>query len=194
MHPLVSHSCSQCTVTIAEKEKKSSAYATAKLDKLSDEKQSKIKKFARDFFTKAVHKMEKKKATRSSSSPTKASSSTMDPRRASLSTDTGSNSTTLLRTDATPPSPADDDAHPGGEDVDVKDLMDQMFGEDVDEEETLKAEQTPDGDMDIDGDQLKLGTLENTPVGDPSDREVSESRPRDVKMEVESVAPSPQLL
>lgn len=49
--------------------------------------------------------------------------------------------------------------------------MNDMFGgddkfEDEDEEETLKAEETPDGDMDVDGDQLKTGTLENTPVGE----------------------------
>ncbi|KAG8858971.1 histone methyltransferase set2 [Tulasnella sp. 330] len=191
----------ECTVTIAEKEKKSSTYATSKLDKLSDEKQAKIKKFAKDFFIKAVHKMEKKKASRPPSSPSKSSQpSTTDPRRSSLTGTASSSSATLQINDITPPSPnleRNGEDQPDGEEVNVEDLMDQMFGEDeekmddVDEEETLKADQTPDGDMDVDGDQLKIGTLENTPVGDAN--ETNDHVPQNMKMEQDLVDLMPRV-
>ncbi|KAG8872334.1 histone methyltransferase set2 [Tulasnella sp. 332] len=191
----------ECTVTIAEKEKKSSTYATSKLDKLSDEKQAKIKKFAKDFFIKAVHKMEKKKASRPPSSPSKSSQpSTTDPRRSSLTGTASSSSATLQINDITPPSPnleRNGEDQPDGEEVNVEDLMDQMFGEDeekmddVDEEETLKADQTPDGDMDVDGDQLKIGTVENTPVGDAN--ETNDHVPQNMKMEQDLVDLMPRV-
>ncbi|KAG9007403.1 histone methyltransferase set2 [Tulasnella sp. JGI-2019a] len=184
----------ECTVTIAEKEKKSSTYATAKLDKLSDEKQAKIKKFTKDFFTKAVHKMEKKKASRLPHSPSKSSlSSTIDPRRSSVAATASSSSVTLPCAETTPPSPSTerhDESQPDGEAF-VEDLVDQMFGEDeVDEEETLKADQTPDGDMDVDGDQLKMGTVENTPVGDGSE---PDDQSQCVKMEQDLVDLMPRV-
>jgi len=56
-----------------------------------------------------------------------------------------------------------------GEDINVDDFMDEMFGadhklDDIDEEETLKTEQTPDGDLD--GDQLRMDntSANNTPI------------------------------
>ena len=51
----------QLTHIIAEKEKKSSSYKDNKLDVLSDEKTSKIKKFAREYIHKVLHKLEKGK-------------------------------------------------------------------------------------------------------------------------------------
>lgn len=69
----------QLTQIIADKEKKSSSYKESKLESLSDEKVAKIKKFAKDYIAKVLHKMEKsgKKRNGSSSStvPTHATSS-----------------------------------------------------------------------------------------------------------------------
>ncbi|KAI0052410.1 hypothetical protein FA95DRAFT_1483622 [Auriscalpium vulgare] len=62
----------ELTHIIAEKEKKSSSYRESKLDALSDEKQAKIKKFAREYIHKVLHKMEKhrKRPPESSASTT----------------------------------------------------------------------------------------------------------------------------
>jgi len=69
----------ELTQIIADKEKKSSSYKESKLDSLSDEKVAKIKKFAKEYIAKILHKMEKsgKKSNGSSSStaPTHAASS-----------------------------------------------------------------------------------------------------------------------
>ncbi|KAF8487420.1 hypothetical protein DFH94DRAFT_641821 [Russula ochroleuca] len=51
----------ELTHIIAEKEKKSSSYKDNKLDSLSDEKKSKIKKFAREYINKVLHRLEKGK-------------------------------------------------------------------------------------------------------------------------------------
>jgi hypothetical protein len=51
----------QLTHIIAEKEKKSSSYKDNKLDALSDEKKAKIKKFAREYIHKVLHRLEKGK-------------------------------------------------------------------------------------------------------------------------------------
>src|SRR5713226_80858 len=51
----------QLTHIIAEKEKKSSSYKDNKLEALSDEKKIKIKKFAREYIQKVIHKLEKGK-------------------------------------------------------------------------------------------------------------------------------------
>jgi len=60
----------QLTQIIADKEKKSSSYKESKLESLSDEKVAKIKKFAKEYIAKVLHKMEKsgKKHNGSSSS------------------------------------------------------------------------------------------------------------------------------
>jgi [histone H3]-lysine36 N-trimethyltransferase len=51
----------QLTHIIAEKEKKSSSYRDNKLDAFSDEKKAKIKKFAREYIHKILHRLEKGK-------------------------------------------------------------------------------------------------------------------------------------
>jgi hypothetical protein len=51
----------QLTHIISEKEKKSSSYKDNKLDALSDEKKAKIKKFAREYIQKILHRLEKGK-------------------------------------------------------------------------------------------------------------------------------------
>jgi histone-lysine N-methyltransferase SETD2 len=60
---------SQLTHVIAEKEKKSSSYKDGKLDVLSDEKTSKIKKFAKEYITKVLRRLEKSKRKASSDAP-----------------------------------------------------------------------------------------------------------------------------
>ena len=57
----------QLTHVIAEKEKKSSSYKDGKLDALSDEKTSKIKKFAKEYIAKVLRRLEKSKRKASSS-------------------------------------------------------------------------------------------------------------------------------
>ncbi|KAF8154094.1 hypothetical protein B0H34DRAFT_661470 [Crassisporium funariophilum] len=49
----------ELTQVIAEKEKKSSSYREGRLDSLSDEKVAKIKKFAKEYITKIIRKLEK---------------------------------------------------------------------------------------------------------------------------------------
>jgi hypothetical protein len=51
----------QLTHIIAEKEKKSSSFKENKLDALSDEKKAKIKKFAREYVHKILHRLERKR-------------------------------------------------------------------------------------------------------------------------------------
>jgi len=53
------HFGGQLTYLIVEKEKKSSSYKENKLEALSDEKVSKIKRFSREYITKLVRKLEK---------------------------------------------------------------------------------------------------------------------------------------
>lgn len=69
------------THIIAEKEKKSSAYKDGRLDALSDEKVVKIKKYAKEYIAKLVHKLKKK---RKSSSDLVTSPSTSTPAHAGL--------------------------------------------------------------------------------------------------------------
>ena len=63
----------QLTHIIAEKEKKSSSYKEGRLDALSDEKVAKIKKFAKEYISKVLRKLEKSKSA--SSKPSSSSSS-----------------------------------------------------------------------------------------------------------------------
>ncbi|KAN0141834.1 hypothetical protein V8E53_000296 [Lactarius tabidus] len=53
----------ELTHIIAEKEKKSSSFKENKLDALSDEKKAKIKKFAREYVHKILHRLERNKRT-----------------------------------------------------------------------------------------------------------------------------------
>lgn len=155
----------ECTVSIAEKEKKSSSYSTSKLEKLSDDKQAKIKKYTKDFFAKAMHKIDKKKAAKIVGSPSSSSTSqasTSDPRRGHSSGSTSASSSTTLRGSELSIKIEDVDSFGlDGDDVNFDNFMDEMFGKD-EEESTLNA--TPDGD--IDGDQLTVDTASalNTPV------------------------------
>ncbi|KAF7978203.1 hypothetical protein HWV62_1426 [Athelia sp. TMB] len=68
----------ELTKVIADKEKKSSSYKEGKLESLSDEKIVKIKKFAKEYIAKVLHKIEKAKKRKPSSSVphTQAASST----------------------------------------------------------------------------------------------------------------------
>ncbi|KAF8525700.1 hypothetical protein JB92DRAFT_2701103 [Gautieria morchelliformis] len=61
-HEVFKKHAKQITHLIAEKEKKSSSYETAKLDAFSDEKKEKIKKFVKDYVAKVLRKLKDKKA------------------------------------------------------------------------------------------------------------------------------------
>lgn len=70
-HDLFKKHAKELTQVIAEKEKKSSSYREGNLDALSEEKISKIKKFAKEYITKILRKLEKSgKHDRPSSSST----------------------------------------------------------------------------------------------------------------------------
>ncbi|KAI0742842.1 hypothetical protein C8Q80DRAFT_1107924 [Daedaleopsis nitida] len=69
----------ELTHIIAQKEKKSTSYKEGKLDALSDEKTTKIKKFAKEYIAKVLHKLEKSGQRRKPSSHA-ASSSTPNSR------------------------------------------------------------------------------------------------------------------
>ncbi|KAH0833915.1 hypothetical protein J3R83DRAFT_11100 [Lanmaoa asiatica] len=130
----------ELTHIIAEKEKKSTSFKEGHLDSLSDEKIAKIKKFAKEYITKVLRKLEKSKSKQSGSKP----SSHHRDRDRDRSGREPSGSV---------PSP---DAHRGGEDGDGD-------GEDV--EMVMSVEQAmdlgsdsedgdhgPDGDVDADMD------------------------------------------
>ncbi|KAI0028737.1 hypothetical protein K488DRAFT_57880 [Vararia minispora EC-137] len=53
----------ELTHLVAEKEKKTASYKDDKLDALPDEKQAKIKKFAKEYIHKVIHRLEKGKRT-----------------------------------------------------------------------------------------------------------------------------------
>ncbi|KAH9852920.1 hypothetical protein C2E23DRAFT_824133 [Lenzites betulinus] len=76
-HDLFKKYAKELTQTIAEKEKKSASYKEGRLETLSEEKTTKIKKFAKDYIAKILRKLEKSGQRRKPSS-TAASSSTPD--------------------------------------------------------------------------------------------------------------------
>ncbi|KAJ3904103.1 histone-lysine N-methyltransferase [Lentinula edodes] len=63
----------ELTQKVAEREKKSSAYQQNKLDNLSDEKVAKIKKYAKEYIDKLLHRMDKEQGHRKPSSSASAS-------------------------------------------------------------------------------------------------------------------------
>ncbi|KAI0628512.1 hypothetical protein C8Q77DRAFT_1148962 [Trametes polyzona] len=76
-HDLFKKYAKELTHTIAEKEKSSSSYKEGRLETLSEEKTTKIKKFAKEYIAKVLRKLEKSGQRRKPSSNT-ASSSTPD--------------------------------------------------------------------------------------------------------------------
>ncbi|PFH46282.1 hypothetical protein AMATHDRAFT_8013 [Amanita thiersii Skay4041] len=75
----------ELTQVIADKEKKSSMYKEGKLDEMSEEKKTKIKKFAKEYISKVLLKVEKSKRER----PPSSAASTATPRETpSMSMDT----------------------------------------------------------------------------------------------------------
>ncbi|RDB23612.1 Histone-lysine N-methyltransferase, H3 lysine-36 specific [Hypsizygus marmoreus] len=67
-HDMFKKHAKELTQIIADKEKKSSSYKEGKLDKLSDEKIVKIKKFSKEYITKILRKLEKSSGKRAGSS------------------------------------------------------------------------------------------------------------------------------
>ncbi|EGO02917.1 hypothetical protein SERLA73DRAFT_47203 [Serpula lacrymans var. lacrymans S7.3] len=124
----------ELTHIIAEKEKKSSSYKDGKLDALSDEKVTKIKKFSKEYIAKVLRKLEKTKRKPSSSS------GTHDKRRDSSMT---------LRS----PQPDGDDGD-GDMAMTVEQAMD-MDGDSASED----GDANMDGDDDDDGDRTRVEGL-----------------------------------
>lgn len=96
------------TAIISDKEKKSSSYKDGRLDTLSDEKKAKMKKFAKEYITKMMRKLDKRR---------KGSSSTSHP-------DPEPNSTKHSPDDEGHQSPADDNM-----DIDDSDVEGEGEGE-----------------------------------------------------------------
>ncbi|KAI0248399.1 hypothetical protein BJV78DRAFT_1379249 [Lactifluus subvellereus] len=147
----------ELTHIIAEKEKKSSSYRDKdnKLETLSDEKKAKIKKFAREYIHKVLHKLEKGKRSRPPdsglTSPSSAPS-TRGPTRATQEGDEGG------------------DNEPGGDgDADMD--MDVEMEMSVEEAMDLSADEDADADRGGGGDEEEEDD-EPTPV-DPAESDTS---------------------
>ncbi|KAF8966903.1 hypothetical protein BDZ97DRAFT_1917169 [Flammula alnicola] len=123
----------ELTEIISEKEKKSSSYRDGKLDSLSEEKQAKIKKYAKEYIAKIIRKKEK-----SSKHPHVSSASAS----ASTAHDTPSTSTSMQ----TPNSNDEGDAHMQETAMSVEEAMgmdlhsDSEDGEDDADDDDMQAE------------------------------------------------------
>jgi len=152
----------ELTELIAEKEKKSSSYREGKLDALSDEKITKIKKFAKDYIAKVIRKIKEKKKKKQQQRQQSASGSSS--RRDSL----------------------------GNGDADVDDLDGEGMGEEMSAEalESMVAEAMDFGGDEDGGDQdddMDIDDQED--VADDSDRKHhepagEENSPEDTDMVV----------
>ncbi|KAI9454239.1 hypothetical protein BJY52DRAFT_1122891 [Lactarius psammicola] len=146
----------ELTHIIAEKEKKSSSYRENKLEALSEEKKTKIKKFARDYIHKVLHRLErgKRRPPDSAASATTAATTTpVTPNRADM------------------PPPHDDDGEDengeGGMEMDememsVEEAMDLSPDEDEDGDED--DEPTP---VDVEPPESDTSTAVAAPPADP---------------------------
>ncbi|VDB94051.1 unnamed protein product [Peniophora sp. CBMAI 1063] len=136
----------ELTHLIAEKEKKSASYKENRLDSLSDEKVAKIKKFAKEYIHKVVHRLEKNKRASSSNTPSASGSA---------STLAGTTSAQSLPEAAAAASPSDG-KEKGEEEMamTVEEAMgmseDEAEAEDDDEDEDGNADADADGDADSD--------------------------------------------
>ncbi|KAH8831290.1 histone-lysine N-methyltransferase [Flagelloscypha sp. PMI_526] len=118
----------ELTQTIAEKEKKSSSYKANKLEALSPEKVEKIKKFAKEYITKLMRKLnEKKKAKRKSRHPDTPESSSNPgslKTEATPADDIDGDGDVTMADDAPPPMSVEEAMDLDGSDSDSKDAMD----------------------------------------------------------------------
>ncbi|KAF8264188.1 hypothetical protein EI94DRAFT_1871740 [Lactarius quietus] len=117
----------ELTHIIAEKEKKSSSYRENKLDSLTDEKKAKIKKFAREYIHKVLHRLER------------GSSKRRPPDSASTTTPT----TPQRAADNNMPPPVDDDDDDEMMDMSVDEAMDLSPDEDDEDDEPTPVDVEP---------------------------------------------------
>lgn len=138
----------ELTHIIAEKEKKSSSYRENKLEALSEEKQTKIKKFAREYIHKVLHRLERAKRSRPPDSAT--------------------TPTTPLRADNMPPplphDDNDDDDEMDEMEMSVEEAMDLSPDEDEPGDGDEDDEPTP---VDVDPAESDTSTAVAAPPADP---------------------------
>ncbi|TFY70770.1 hypothetical protein EVG20_g2227 [Dentipellis fragilis] len=132
----------ELTHIIAEKEKKSSSYKENKLDALSDEKVNKIKKFAKEYITKVLHKLAKagklaKRPPDSSASDSGSMGPSTDMSGATLTPDGRANGADKEMTVEEAMDMSDDEPEPDHDDDDEDDE------DDHDLDNTPQDEQTP---------------------------------------------------
>ncbi|KZV68615.1 hypothetical protein PENSPDRAFT_582159 [Peniophora sp. CONT] len=128
----------ELTHLIAEKEKKSASYKENRLDSLSDEKIVKIKKFAKEYIHKVVHRLEKGKRTSSSSATPSGSGSTSTLPAASAQSIVGAS--------------GDGSPAQGKEDEEMAMTVEEAMGMSEDEAEDDGADEDEDADADADAD------------------------------------------
>ncbi|KAH9061931.1 hypothetical protein EDB87DRAFT_1610315 [Lactarius vividus] len=133
----------ELTHIIAEKEKKSSSYRENKLEALSEEKKTKIKKFAREYVHKVLHRLERGKRR----PPDSATSPTTTPHH---------------RADMPPPLPHDDNNNDDEMEMSVEEAMD--LSPDEDEPGDEDDEPTP---VDVEPAESDTSTAVAAPPADP---------------------------
>lgn len=151
----------QLTHIIAEKEKKSTSYRENKLDSLSEEKAVKIKKYARDYIAKVLHKLETAGKLRKRPPESSLSASTSTP------TLGGSPSVDSLRR-------GDADGDGDGPMMSVEEAMGMSEDEKEDDEKDEDEDKDDDEDDDEDVDMEEAPSMldERTPV-EPAESDTS---------------------
>lgn len=156
------------TQKVAEREKKSSAYQQNKLDNLSDEKVAKIKKYAKEYIDKLLHRMDKeqghRKPSSSASASVSAASATPSGLVGSPSSAIGTPTSTTLPVDLA--AVALDDAM----DMDTDSELDEGEGEYDQEDDNVDMAGDEDG-FRIEG-QLQNGLYSEGVRNDPSNGSV----------------------
>lgn len=144
----------QLTHLIAEKEKKSASYKENRLDSLSEEKVVKIKKFAKEYIHKVVHRLEKGKRASSSTTPSASGSASTLPANALAQ--------------ALPGATGADSPTQGKEDEEMAMTVEEAMGMSEDEAEDEDEDGDADGDADSD-EEMQDGTGENDTPNEPTE-------------------------
>lgn len=186
----------QLTHVIAEKEKKSTAYKEGRLDALSDEKVTKIKKFAKEYITKVLRKLDKSKSRSSASSKPSSSSSHHRDRDRDRS---GHGLRSRLEPSVSVPSRSPD-IHRDGEDGEDEEEVEMIMS--VEQAMDLGSDSEEDGpnhdhaadddaDMDMDVQEQSSDEMENDPS--PTEGVSSHVHPS-ASVSVTPITPPPQQL
>ncbi|KAG8215170.1 hypothetical protein J3R82DRAFT_8679, partial [Butyriboletus roseoflavus] len=143
----------ELTHLIAEKEKKSTSYKEGRLDALSDEKVTKIKKFAKEYIAKVVRKLGKSKSKQSTSKPSSSHHKDRDRGRGGhVHEPSGSVPSPDAHRDG---EDGDEDGDGDGEDVEMVMSVEQAMdlgsdSEDGNHDHDHDHDRRPDGDADMD--------------------------------------------